>query len=56
MNTRVDEFPARGVCRHAHRSVIPDCVEDPVRGYLMISVADVEPEAVEVERFCIVLV
>ena len=53
MGGRVDVFTARGVIR---RSVIPDCVEDPVRGDLMIGVADIEPEAIEVERFCVVLI
>jgi len=49
MSSRVDELTMLGVYRHAHRSAIPDCVEDPVRGNLMISVAYVEPETVEVE-------
>jgi len=56
MSRRVEELTVLGVYRYPHRSVIPDFVEDPVRGNLMISVAYVEPETVEVERFCIVLV
>jgi len=49
MSSRVDELTLRGVYYHTHRSAIPYCIEDPVRGELMISVTYIEPEAVEVE-------
>ena len=50
-----EEFTADGVDR-THPSVVPDGIEGPVRGYLVIPLSYIEPKAKKGERFGVVLV
>ena len=53
----VDDFTMYGVYhRRIRPSIVPDGIEDPVRGSLVIFLTYTEPKAIEFERLRVVFV